>query len=111
ISRFLDGAARDFYDIVVSRNYEDWTLGTFFQEMFDYCFPIVFCEKIRKEIENCHQGGCRVKVFTHELENLYNVLGDESDRTKVVKLWKGLTLDITNMLSWKGFSQEVHSWA
>lgn len=111
ISRFLDGAARDFYDVVVSGNYEDWTLGTFFREMFDYCFPIDFREKIRKEIENCRQGGRRVKVFTHELENLYNVLGDESDRAKVVKLWKGLTLDITDMLSWKGFSQEVHSWA
>lgn len=53
ISRFLDGAARDF----------------FFREMFDYCFPIDFREKIRKEIENCRQGGRRVKVFTHELEN------------------------------------------
>ncbi len=79
--------------------------------MFDYCFPIDFREKIQKEIENCHQGGRRVKVFTHELENLYNVLSDESDRAKVVKLWKGLTLDITDMLSQKSFSQEVHSWA
>lgn len=52
-----------------------------------------------------------MKVFTHELENLYNVLGDESDRAKVVKLWKGLNLDITDILSWKSFSQEVHSWA
>ncbi|KAG7439568.1 uncharacterized protein BT62DRAFT_1055722 [Guyanagaster necrorhizus] len=57
ISRFLDGTACDFYDVVVSGNYEKWTLGTFFREMFDYCFPIDFHEKIWKEIENCRQGG------------------------------------------------------
>lgn len=31
---------RDYYTQKVSMNYRDWTLRQFFEQMFNYCFPI-----------------------------------------------------------------------
>lgn len=40
LSYYLKGKAYDYYTQKVSMNYRDWTLRQFFEQMFNYCFPI-----------------------------------------------------------------------
>ncbi len=55
ISRYLEGAAQDFYDQSVSMNYNEWDSNTFYWEMFNYCFSRDFCAKVCQKIKQCFQ--------------------------------------------------------
>ncbi len=110
ISRFLDGTARDFYNIVVSSEYQKWDLARFFRKLINYCFPHDFKTRLRHKIDGCYQGGRRVRVYAHKLHGMYHMLGDESERVQVIRLWRGMSKDITYQLLLQGFSEEVHTW-
>ncbi|KAF8905865.1 hypothetical protein CPB85DRAFT_1224435, partial [Mucidula mucida] len=110
ISQFLDGTARDFYNIVVSSEYQKWDLARFFRELINYCFPRDFKTRLRRKIDGCYQGGHCVRVYAHKLCGMYHMLGDESERVQVIRLWRGMSKDITYQLLLQGFSEEVHTW-
>ncbi|KAK0432687.1 uncharacterized protein EV420DRAFT_1696394, partial [Desarmillaria tabescens] len=110
ISRYLEGKARDFYDQSVSMNYNEWDLTTFFWEMFNYCFPRDFRAKVRRRIRQCFQGDRDVRAYAHELKGHYHMLGDESERTQVLRLWYGLRCDLREELSHCFYDEEINTW-
>ena len=50
LSYYLSGKAYDFYTQKVSSNEEEWTLRMFYDELFNYCFPINYRMQLRKNL-------------------------------------------------------------
>ncbi|KAG5349589.1 hypothetical protein C0989_002920 [Termitomyces sp. Mn162] len=90
LSRFLKGRAYDFYTQKIAVNPYSWDLQEFFEEMFDYCFPINYRMEQRDKLRRSFQHGKSVTDYCHELEELYNMIGLFDEQEKVVKLWNGL---------------------
>ncbi|PBK81301.1 hypothetical protein ARMGADRAFT_948505, partial [Armillaria gallica] len=110
ISRYLEGPAQDFYDQSVSMNYNEWNIDTFFWEFFNYCFPHDYCAKVCQKIKQCFQEERDVRAYAHELKGHYHMLGDESERTQVLRLWYGLRRDLRQELSAHYYNKEVNTW-
>ena len=67
LSYYLKGKAYDYYTQKVSMNYRDWTLREFFEQMFNYCFPINYRMAQRQKLKKCFQNeknslGIRIRV-------------------------------------------------
>ncbi|KIJ60873.1 hypothetical protein HYDPIDRAFT_46246, partial [Hydnomerulius pinastri MD-312] len=90
LSHFLKGKAHEFYIREVSNDPYSWRLREFFVGMFNYCFPINYRTKQRHKLTNCFQRNRSVRDYLSELNELWNLIGDVSERDKVMKLWEGL---------------------
>jgi hypothetical protein len=90
LSYYLKSRAYDFYTQKVALNVHSWTLQQFFEELFNYCFPINYRMKQRERLRRAFQHEKSVSDYCHELEELYNMIGTVDEREKVVKLWNGL---------------------
>ncbi|KAG6876194.1 hypothetical protein C0993_005032 [Termitomyces sp. T159_Od127] len=110
LSRFLKGRAYDFYTQKVAMNPYGWDLQEFFEEMFDYCFPINYQMEQRDKPRQAFQHDKNVTDYCYELEELYNMIGIFNKREKVVKLWNGLQNNIQSVLWWDGLYSEASSW-
>ena len=90
LSYYLKSKAYNFYTQKVAMNVYDWDLKQFFEELFNYCFPINYrikqCERLRK----CYQNSKTVSEFIYELEEIINMIGLIDEREKVIRLWDGL---------------------
>jgi hypothetical protein len=89
LSYHLTNKAYDFYTQKVSLNEEQWTLPQFYAELFNYCFPVDYRMQLRKNLSRCHQNKNTVTEYTHELQELFNMIGDIPERDKVLKFWNG----------------------
>ena len=87
---YLAGKAYDFYTQKVSINEEEWTLPQFHTELFNYCFPIDYQMQMRQALTGCHQNEKSVSEYTHELQELFNMIGDIPEQDRVIKFWNGL---------------------
>jgi hypothetical protein len=65
---FLTDKAYEFFLSRVSYEADNWTLTTFFQELFNYCFPIDYRSLLRKKFRQCRQDDRRVREFVAELQ-------------------------------------------
>ncbi|KAG6877222.1 hypothetical protein C0992_010584, partial [Termitomyces sp. T32_za158] len=110
LSRFLKGQAYDFYTQKVATNPYSWDLQDFFEEMFDYCFPINYRMEQRDKLRRSFQHEKTVTDYCHKLEELYNMIGMFDEHEKVVKLWNGLRNSIQSGLWQDGLHPEVSSW-
>ncbi|KAG6882482.1 hypothetical protein C0993_010397 [Termitomyces sp. T159_Od127] len=89
LSEFLTGKAYTFYTQRVSLNPEKWSLQKFFTELFNYCFPIDFHNQQRTKLNNFTQGNRSVQDYVADLDELFTIVGADSKRAKVVKLFNG----------------------
>ena len=87
LSYYLDGKASDFYNQVVVRDEDSYTLETFFKELFDFCFPQDFRNKQRKRLNRCYQNGKSVAEHVAEFAQIYDTIGALEGQEKIVKLW------------------------
>jgi hypothetical protein len=110
ISRFLTGKAWDYYTQSVSLDPFGWRLRDFFIELFNFCFPRDFRSEQREKLARCFQNERTVKEYVHNLIELYNMIGEETDRNKVVKLWRGFRKEIKAGLFRADLHPEVSSW-
>lgn len=110
LSYYLTGIAYDFYVQKVSMNFSQWNLRQFFEQLFDYCFPVNYRAEQRNKLEHCHQKDRKVSAYVHELEELYNMIGTTDYRGKVVKLWDGLRPSIQKELYRSGYNPDLSSW-
>ncbi|KZT28189.1 hypothetical protein NEOLEDRAFT_1044004, partial [Neolentinus lepideus HHB14362 ss-1] len=110
IAHYLSGRALDFYTRSVSMNPTEWELDQFFSELFNYCFPIDFRRKMRQKLKRCFQNDRSVREYVFELTELYNMIGVDGERDKVVKLWDGLNKDIQAELWRNKLNPETSSW-
>ncbi|KAF8875585.1 hypothetical protein BD779DRAFT_1476020 [Infundibulicybe gibba] len=110
LSYYMDGTAYDFYTRKVAMTSNKWTLEEFFTELFNYCFPSNYRLTQRDKLNRCYQHEKSVSEYIHELEELYNTIGDVAERDRVIKLWKGLQIVIQQGLWRDGLNPEVSGW-
>jgi hypothetical protein len=110
LSYYLDGKAYDFYTQKVSMNEEEWTLPQFYTELFNYCFPVDYRMQIRRSLARCHQNEKSVTEYTHELLELFNMIGDMSEQDKVIKFWNGSRAIIQKGLWRDNLNPEISTW-
>jgi len=110
LSYYLDGVAYDFYTQKVSMNFADWTLQQFFEELYNYCFPVNYRMEQRLMLKRCFQNDKKVSAYVHELEELYNMIGAVDKREKVIKLWYGLRTSIQRELWRDLLNPETSTW-
>jgi hypothetical protein len=110
LSYHLSGKAYDFYTQKVAINEEQWTLTQFYRELFNYCFPVDYRMQLRKTLARTHQNDKSVAEYTHELQDLFNMIGDISTQDQVIKFWNGARPAIQKEL-WKNkLNPEISSW-
>ena len=90
LSYYLKSHAYDFYTQKVVLNVYSWTLQQFFEELFNYCFPINYRMKQCERLHHAFQHEKSVSNYCYELEELYNMIGTVDERDKVIRLWDGL---------------------
>ncbi|THG93425.1 hypothetical protein EW026_g7809 [Hermanssonia centrifuga] len=91
LSSFMKEKAYRFFSMQVStKDPGTWGLEKFFRELFDFCFPVDFCLKVRDTLRNKFQGHLTVQEYVSELEELFMIAGLISDEEKVIKLWNSL---------------------
>ncbi len=89
LSYFLEGKAYDFYIQKVSRNEEAWTLNRFYTELYNFCFPINYTMQLRTKLARLYQNDKSVSKYSHDLEELFIMIGSISEREQVIKFCNG----------------------
>ncbi|KIN99473.1 hypothetical protein M404DRAFT_73492, partial [Pisolithus tinctorius Marx 270] len=92
--------AHEFYVREVSGDPYKWRLSNFFTELFNYCFPIDFRMHQREKLQSCYQNSKTVKNYLYELNEIWNMIGETNECTKVHKFWSGLRQELQRDL-WK----------
>ena len=110
LSYYLADKAYDFYTQKVANHERDWTLTRFYDELFNYCFPVDYRLQLWKNLARCHQNEKSVAEFTHELNELFNMIGDISERDMVLKFWNGSRPVIQKGLWRDNLNPEASSW-
>ena len=110
LSYYLTGRAYDFYTQKVSSNEEEWTLRRFYDELFNYCFPVDYQMQLRKNLARCHQNEKSVSEYTHKLHELFNMIGDVPECDHVLKFWNGTRPVIQKGLWRDNLNPETLSW-
>ncbi|KAJ7891462.1 hypothetical protein B0H13DRAFT_2340552 [Mycena leptocephala] len=100
LSYYLTGKALDFYEQVVIRKPAIYSLEDFFLDLFDFCFPADFRNKMRDQLNRCFAA----------FEQLWRVVGLPNDQEKVVRFWRSLRPDIQQELYRKDLDAEISSW-
>ena len=94
----------------VTINEERWTVPQFYSELFNYCFPVDYRMQLRKTLALCHQNDKSVTEYTHELQDLFNMIGDISPQDQVIKFWNGAKPAIQKELWRNKLNPELSSW-
>ncbi|KIN94591.1 hypothetical protein M404DRAFT_72741, partial [Pisolithus tinctorius Marx 270] len=92
--------AYEFYVCEVSGDPYKWRLSDFFTELFNYCFPIDFRMRQQGKLQLCYQNSKTVKNYLFELNEIWMMIGEMDECTKVHKFWSGLCKEIQCNL-WK----------
>ncbi|OBZ62662.1 Retrovirus-related Pol polyprotein from transposon 17.6 [Grifola frondosa] len=111
ISYFLNGKAYEFYINTVSENPRTWTLCKMFIELFNYCFPVNFRQRMQEKLDAAHQGKRTVREFVYELKGLFLMVGYVPPEYKVRRLWFGLNGPIQAELWRARLTPETASWS
>ncbi|KIJ29512.1 hypothetical protein M422DRAFT_269046 [Sphaerobolus stellatus SS14] len=90
LSSYLSGKAGRFYMTHVARITTKYTLTTFYQDLFEYCFPLNFRRKLRDRLLAMKQGNWSVRDFRRELERLGTWLPDVTSKDLAIQFWKGI---------------------
>jgi hypothetical protein len=110
LSYYLTGKALDFYEQVVIRKPVTYTLEDFFLDLFDFCFPADFRNKMRDQLNRCYQNAKPVLEHIAAFEQLWRVVGLPNDQGKVVRFWRSLRADIQQELYRKDLDAEASQW-
>ncbi|KIJ37784.1 hypothetical protein M422DRAFT_177549 [Sphaerobolus stellatus SS14] len=74
----------------VARVTSKYSLRTFYQGLFEYCFSLNFRRKLRDRLLAMRQGNRSVRDFKRELERLGTWLSDVIDKDMAFQFWKGI---------------------
>lgn len=89
LSYYLSGKAYDFYVQKVTLNEEEWSLLEFYAELFNYCFPVDYQLQMQQALVQCHENDKSVSEYVHELQELFNMIGDIPEWDCVLKFLNG----------------------
>ena len=110
LSYYLTDKAYDFYTQKVAINEEQWTVPEFYTELFNFCFPVDYRMQLRKTLARCHQNEKSVAEYTHELQDLFNMIGNIPKQDQVLKFWNGAKPSIQKELWRNKLNPELSSW-
>jgi reverse transcriptase-like protein/aspartyl protease/zinc knuckle protein len=112
LAHYLEGKAYDFYmQKVTPENPANWNLHKFFTELFNYCFPIDYRQRMRLKLEDLYQGTQQsVSEYVYELQELFNMVGAMSPELKVIKLWYSLRPKIQRIMWKDGLHPDTSTW-
>jgi hypothetical protein len=112
LAHYLDGKAYTFYmQKVASDDPRNWNLHKFFTELFNYCFPIDYRQRMRLKLEDLYQGSQQpVSEYVHELQELFAMVGAQTPESKVIKLWYTLRPKIQRIMWKDGLHPETSTW-
>lgn len=110
LSEFLNGKAYTFYTQRVSLNPKKWSLQKFFTELFNYCFPIYFCNQQCTKLQNFVQGNRSVCDYVADLDELFTIVGVDSNHVWIVKLFNGFCTPLRKVLLREHLNPEHTSW-
>ncbi|KAF9540266.1 hypothetical protein CPC08DRAFT_608257, partial [Agrocybe pediades] len=110
LSYFMEGRAYDFYVQKVSRTEDDWDMPTFYEALFNYCFPIDYRQKMHRKFDNATQGHRAVSEYAHYLEELSNLIGTITTRDLVNRFWNGTNEPIQKALWRDGLHPDSSTW-
>ena len=110
LSYYLSGKAYDFYTQKVSINEEEWTIPQFYTKLFNYCFPINYQMQMHQALAHCHENDKTVAEYTHDLQELSNMIGDIPEQYKVIKFWNGSRPVLQKGLWHNNLNPEILTW-
>ena len=85
-------------------------VSQFYTELFNYCFPVNYWMQLWKTLARCHQNNKSVAEYTHELQDLFNMIGNVPKQDQVLKFWNSARSSIQKEL-WKNkLNPELSSW-
>jgi hypothetical protein len=110
-SKFLTGRTQTWYMRlrVVVRDQKKWMLNQFFEELFNYCFPIDFRSMQRCKFQNFEQHRPPIKDYKTDLEVIADSIGDITPRGLIVQFWEGADYSIRHRWALDGFDAETAS--
>ena len=111
LSHYLTDKAYDFYTQKVANDKANWSFSQFYDELFNYCFPVDYQMQLRKTLARCYQNDKSITEYTHELNELFNMIGDILEQDQVLKFWNGSRLVIQKGLWRDNLNPETSSWA
>ena len=85
-------------------------LDTFFMELFNYCFPSDYRMKLREKLEHTYQNEKTAIHYAHEIQGLFNIIGNIRQGDKVLKLWRGLRMEIQQGLWRDKLNLDYNTW-
>ena len=88
--KYVSGEAATYYMDFVVGNENAMTLDMFFENLFDYCFPRDFKDKLRAKLTTSTQGKRRVREFLRDLMKLAARFPDVNERTVIETFWHGM---------------------
>ena len=108
----LDGKAYNFYmQKVASDDPSNWNLHKFFTELFNYCFPVDYRQRMRLKLENFYQKHNQsVSEYVFELQELFSMVGAMPAEMKVIKLWYSLSTRIQRAMWRDGLHPDSSTW-
>ena len=110
LSYYLTGKAYDFYTQKVAIDEERWAVPQFYKALFDYCFPVDYRMQLRKTLARCHQNDKSVAEYAHELQDLFNMIGQVPKQEQVLKFWNSSRPSIQKELWRNKLHPEMSSW-
>jgi len=100
VAHYLTGKGRTFYSEEVAIDPYSWCIREFFKQLFNFCFPVNYRNQQRDKVATFMQNSLTVREYLHELNEMWNTIGERNDQLKVDKFWKGLRKDYQRDL-WK----------
>ena len=110
LSYYLTDKAYNFYMKKVMIDEDHWTVSQFYKELFNYCFPIDYRMQLRKTLAHCHQNDKTIAEYTHELQDLFNMIGSIPKQEQVLKFWNSACPPIQKELWQNKLNPELLSW-
>lgn len=109
LGHFLEGKAAQWFMDNVAGHPEAWNLEDLLRDLIDYCFPINFRKKLRKDYEDAYQGQRDLRDYVMDLKKKAKRLGDLNDSLIAQKLWRSVQPYLRVKWTEAGYDNETHT--
>jgi len=74
VAHYLTGKGHTFYMEEVVPDPYSWRLHEFFKHLFNFCFPVNYCNMQQDKIATFVQNNLSVREYLHELNEMWNTV-------------------------------------
>ncbi|KAJ2914251.1 hypothetical protein MD484_g6182, partial [Candolleomyces efflorescens] len=109
-ARSLEKKAYDYYEQRIANSARNWTIPQMYEALFNHIFPMDYRISCRNRFNTISQGGKSVTEYAFEIEELVDLIGEVSEREKVIRLWNGFRSSIQSALWRDRLHPELATW-